>query len=110
MKLANEFTILHKDETDYDKLLEEFITEDVWRQLLQMHLKATDQQKLKKNSVITAKLSLFVRQIVKAVLLAQKHGEDTQLVIKKYDEYTIDLNIPTKLGIVGSLAVRDLLD
>ncbi|GBB83614.1 hypothetical protein RclHR1_10300003 [Rhizophagus clarus] len=64
VKLANEFTILHKDEADYDKLLEEFMTEDVWKQLLQMHLKATNRLKLKKNGIITAKLSLFVCQIV----------------------------------------------
>jgi len=42
VKLANEFNIIYGDKTtDYGEL-EEFITEDVWRQLLQMHLKATD--------------------------------------------------------------------
>ncbi|RGB30558.1 hypothetical protein C1646_765220 [Rhizophagus diaphanus] len=86
VKLANDFNTLHKDVEDYDELLKEFISEEVWKQLLHMHLKAVDQQKFKKNREIISKLGLFC------------------------DEYTIDLNIPTKLGIVGSLAVRDLLD
>jgi len=44
-----------------------------------------------------------------SLLLKKKQCEDTQAVIKKCDEYTIDLKIPTKLGIVKSLPVRKLL-
>ncbi|CAG8769608.1 5114_t:CDS:1, partial [Rhizophagus irregularis] len=40
---------------------------------------------------------------VKNVLIAQNKNEDTQAIIKKCNEYTIDLKIPTKLGIVKSL-------
>jgi|ERR1043165_7986768 hypothetical protein len=110
VKLANEFNIIYGDKTtDYGEL-EEFITEDVWRQLLQMHLKVTDQQKLRKNRIIVVKIGAFVRQVVKAILIAQKRGEDTRSIIKKCDNHTIDLNIPTKLGIIGSLAVRELLE
>lgn len=93
----------------YDEL-DEFITEDVWRQLFQMHLRATDQQKLRKDSEIITNLGIFVRHVVKAILIAQKDKEDTQAVVKKCDENTIDLPIPTKLGIVKVLPVRDLLD
>ncbi|PKB93867.1 hypothetical protein RhiirA5_440118 [Rhizophagus irregularis] len=46
---------------------------------------------------------------VKNVLIAQNKNEDTQAIIKKCNEYTIDLKIPTKLGIVKSLPVRKLL-
>ncbi|CAG8690257.1 877_t:CDS:2, partial [Rhizophagus irregularis] len=83
----------------YDEL-DEFITEDVWRQLFQMHLRATDQQKLRKDSEIITNLGIFVRHVVKAILIAQRDKEDTQAVVKKCDENTIDLPIPTKLGIV----------
>ena len=74
-----------------------------------MHLKATDLIKLRKDDTIGTNLGAFVRQAVKKVLIAQKDNEDTQAIIKKCDEYTIDLKIPTKLGIVKSLPVRELL-
>ena len=90
--------------------LDEFITDDVWKQVLQMHLKATDQQKLKKNLVIITKLGIFVRIVVRMVLIAMRKKEDTQLTIKKCDDDTIDLEIPTKLGIVKGLPVRELLN
>lgn len=75
-----------------------------------MHLKATDQQKLRKNAEIIMKLGDFVKQVIKAIIIAQKHGGDTQSIIRKYDNYTIDLKILTKLGVVEMLPVRDLLD
>lgn len=75
-----------------------------------MHLKATDQQKLKKDEAIITKLGIFMQQVVKAVIIAQKNSRDTQPIIKKYDEHTIDLKIPTKLGVVESLPVRELLN
>ena len=75
-----------------------------------MHLKATDQSKLWKLPVIVTKLGVFIRQVVKAILISQKNGEDTQIVIKRCDEHTVDLEIPTKLGIVRSLPVRELLN
>ena len=81
----------------------------MWRQLLQLHLKATDLVKLRKDAVIATKLGVFVRQAVKNILIAQNNNEDTQATIKRCDEYTIDLKIPTKLGIVKSLPVRELL-
>ncbi|CAB4423899.1 unnamed protein product [Rhizophagus irregularis] len=110
VKLANEFKTTHKRAVEpYDEL-DEFITEDVWRQLFQMHLRATDQQKLRKDSEIITNLGIFVRHVVKAILIAQRDKEDTQAVVKKCDENTIDLPIPTKLGIVKVLPVRDLLD
>lgn len=109
LKLVNEFKLINKNVTEYDELVEEFITEDVWKNVLQMHLKATDQQKLRKSNIIRSKLGLFVSQTVKAVLIAQQNDKDTQSVIKKCDTYTLDLKIPTKLNIAGSLAVRELL-
>jgi len=75
-----------------------------------MHLKATDQQKLRKNLTIVTKLGLFIRTVIKTVLIAMKTEDDTQMIIKKYDKDTIDLEIPTKLGIVRELPVRELLD
>ncbi|EXX50275.1 hypothetical protein RirG_101570 [Rhizophagus irregularis DAOM 197198w] len=110
VKLANEFKTTHKRAVEPYNELDEFITEDVWRQLFQMHLRVTDQQKLKKDSEIITNLGIFVRHVVKAILIAQRDKEDTQAVVKKCDENTIDLPIPTKLGIVKVLPVRDLLD
>ena len=111
LKLAKEFKLMNNNTTEYDnELLEEFIAEDVWKNGLQLHLKATDHQKVRKNKGIGSKLRLFVCQTLKAILIAQQNDQDTQVVIKKFDEYTLDLEIPTKLNIAGSLAVRELLD
>ena len=110
LSLANQFNAVNANVTEYDKLLEEFVTEEVWKKLLQMHLKATDQPKLRKNLVIGSKLELFVCQTIKAILIAKNNDQDTQSIIKGCDEHTIDLKIPTKLGIAGSLAVREFLD
>ncbi|CAG8709084.1 5223_t:CDS:2, partial [Racocetra fulgida] len=77
--------------------------------LLQMHLRATDQAKLNKNAETLKVLGVFVCQIIKAILIAQDNHRDTQNVIQKFDEYIIDLEIPTRLGVVKSLAVRELL-
>ncbi|CAI2185750.1 10864_t:CDS:1, partial [Funneliformis geosporum] len=57
--------------------LDEFITEDVRKQLLHMHLKVTDQQKLRKNLVIVTKLGLFVQTVIKTVLIAIRTKDDT---------------------------------
>ncbi|CAG8795478.1 22089_t:CDS:1, partial [Dentiscutata erythropus] len=70
----------------------------------------TDQKKLKKNPAICTKLGGFVRQVVKAILVAQDDEKDTQNVIRKFNEYTRDLEILTKLGIVGLLPVQELLE
>ena len=110
LNLANQFNAVNDNVTDYDELLEEFVTEEVWKKLLKMHLSATDQSKLRKSPIICSNLGLFIRQTIKAVLIAKKAEQDTQSAIKECDEHTIDLKIPTKLGIVGSLDVRELLD
>jgi len=36
--------------------------------------------------------------------------EDTLMAIRKCDEETIDLEIPTKLGVVSILPVREILN
>ena len=54
-------------------------------------------------------IGALVHQAVKNVLIAQNNNEDTKAIINKWDKYTIDLKIPTKLGIVKSLPVRKLL-
>ena len=41
---------------------------------------------------LVTNLSAFVHQAVKNVLIAQNNNEDTQAIIKKCDEYTIDKN------------------
>ncbi|CAG8492302.1 7213_t:CDS:2 [Gigaspora rosea] len=62
------------------------------------------------DSEIFTQLKNFVHQVIKAVLVAQDNHKDTQNAVRKCDEYTIDLEIPTKFGIVKSLPVRELLD
>ena len=62
---------------------------------------------LKKDQEI---IGIFARQVTKAVLIAQKYGKSTRKAIKNCDEYTIDLAIPTKLGVVKLLPVRELLN
>ncbi|CAG8763114.1 963_t:CDS:1, partial [Funneliformis caledonium] len=49
--------------------------------------------KLRKEIIIVTKLSAFVRQVTKNILIAQENEEDTQVVIKKCDKHTIDLKI-----------------
>lgn len=73
-------------------------------------MKATDQLKLKKDGEIINKLGTFIREAVKAIITAIENKEDTQSVIKEHDMYTINLRIPTKLGVVESLPVQELLD
>ncbi|CAG8840507.1 663_t:CDS:2, partial [Cetraspora pellucida] len=59
VKLVNEFRSINEStEEPYDEL-DEFISDEVWKQLLQMHLKATNQTKLKKNPEILMKLRIF---------------------------------------------------
>ncbi|CAG8700437.1 9463_t:CDS:2, partial [Racocetra fulgida] len=51
------------------------------------------------DSEIITNLKIFVQQVVKTVLVAQDNHKDMQNAIRKCDEYTIDLEIPTKIGI-----------
>ncbi|CAG8836342.1 418_t:CDS:2, partial [Cetraspora pellucida] len=67
--------------------------------ILQLHLKATNLLELKKNPGILIKLRNFVYQAVRNVLIAQQYKQDTKKVIKKCDEITLDLKIPSKYGI-----------
>ncbi|CAG8672590.1 15626_t:CDS:2, partial [Racocetra persica] len=89
--------------------LSEFISEDVWKKVLQLHLKATDYPVLKNNSVMFTKLGTFVYQAVRKVLVAINSEQDTRNAIRKCDEITLDLQIFSKLGIVKTLPVRELL-
>ncbi|GES99195.1 hypothetical protein GLOIN_2v1792160 [Rhizophagus clarus] len=76
VKLVNEFkTVYERVEEPYDEL-KEFLTDDVWKQLLQLHLKATDLVKLRKDITIITNLGVFVHQVVKNVLIAQNDKED----------------------------------
>ncbi|CAG8783457.1 9486_t:CDS:2, partial [Dentiscutata erythropus] len=109
INLANEFRSTNERFEPYDEL-DEFVSDEVWKQLLKMYIQATDQTKLKQDRETYIKLGVFVRQITKAILIAQDKNKNTQNVIRKHDEYTIDLKIPTKLGVVESLPVRELLD
>ncbi|CAG8712842.1 28369_t:CDS:2, partial [Dentiscutata erythropus] len=112
LQLAEEFSETHEWDGEEPSMIEIelFVSENVWRQVLHFYLKATDLPTLNKDTEILTKLSTFVRKTVNDVLKAQKKDEDTQHLIKKYDEYTLDLKIPTKLGIAKFLPVRDLLD
>ncbi|CAG8735276.1 21320_t:CDS:2 [Dentiscutata erythropus] len=72
VKLAHEFKSIYESvDEPYDEL-EEFVNDDVCKQTLNMHLKATDLTKLKKGSPIFTKLVLFVHEVIKAVLVAKK--------------------------------------
>ncbi|CAI2177525.1 16377_t:CDS:2, partial [Funneliformis geosporum] len=50
-----------------------------------------------------------ISQVVKAVIIAQSNQTNTQIAVKSCDEYTIDLAIPTKLGVIKLLPVQELL-
>ncbi|CAG8788547.1 3110_t:CDS:1, partial [Gigaspora rosea] len=71
--------------------------------------KSNRPDEIKKNPTIRTKLGVFVRQVVKAILVTQDEKKEPQNVFKRFDEYTIDLEILTKLGIVGLLPVWELL-
>ncbi|CAG8607628.1 1447_t:CDS:2, partial [Racocetra fulgida] len=61
--------------------LDEFVSNEVWNLLLQMHLRATDQAKLNKNAETLKALGVFVCQIIKAILIAQDNHKNTQNII-----------------------------
>ncbi|CAG8850626.1 32630_t:CDS:1, partial [Gigaspora margarita] len=48
--------------------------------------------------------------VIKSILIAQDKNKNIQNAIQKCDEYTINLEIPTRLRIVKLLAVRELLN
>ncbi|CAG8579452.1 15662_t:CDS:2, partial [Racocetra persica] len=79
------------------------------KETLHLHLKGTDLIVLKKDIEMLKKLDIFVFKAVKAVIIAIANNQDTRIVIQECDEYTINLKIPTKLEVVKSLPVRDLL-
>ncbi|CAG8488352.1 8477_t:CDS:2 [Racocetra fulgida] len=89
--------------------LVEFISDEICRQTLYFHLKSTDQPSLNKDPEILAKLRTFVCQAVKAVLIAKKNSQDTSSAIKKCDEVTLDLKIPTKLGALLDYLIKNFL-
>ncbi|CAG8580179.1 8458_t:CDS:2, partial [Scutellospora calospora] len=110
LNLANEFSATHEWEDEpLISELSEFISEDVWRQVLQLHLKATDLPALKNDSEMFMKLGTLVSEAVRRVLIAQQNEQDTKIAIRKCDEITLDLKIPTKFEIVKTLPVRELL-
>ncbi|CAG8492717.1 9669_t:CDS:2 [Dentiscutata erythropus] len=112
LQLAEEFSKTHQWDGEEPPMIEIelFVSENVWRQALHFYLKATDFPTLNKDTEILAKLGTFIRKMVNDVLKDQKRDEDTQHLIKKYNEYTLELKIPTKLSIAKFLQVRDLLD
>ncbi|CAG8579101.1 9413_t:CDS:2 [Dentiscutata heterogama] len=94
--LAGDFAATHQHEV-------------TWKKVLRVHLQATDLPVLNNDSEIITKLGTFIRQAVRDVLIAQNKQQDTRIAIRKCDEITLDLKIPTKLGIVKTLPVRTLL-
>ncbi|CAG8501292.1 17197_t:CDS:2 [Racocetra fulgida] len=101
--------IINFREESLDSELSEFVNVGVLRQILQLHLKCTDMVEVMKDPEIFMRLVSFVRQALKAVLFADHNNQSTIAAIRGCDEYTIDLKIPTRLGIVKSLPVRELL-
>ncbi|CAG8467014.1 5487_t:CDS:2 [Dentiscutata heterogama] len=108
--LANQYSQLHEGEELVDSELSEFVGVNVWCQILQLHLKCTDMVEMAKHPEIFTKLGIFVCQALKAVLIAGNNYQSTSAAIRDCDEYTIDLKIPTRLGVVKSLPVRELLN
>ncbi|CAG8705803.1 11853_t:CDS:2 [Funneliformis mosseae] len=109
VKLTTGFLSTHKSAREPYNEIDAYITDEVWKQMLLMYLKETDQLKLRKDQLIVTKLGIFVRMVTKKVLIAMITGKDTQQVIKTCDEITIDLKIPTKPGVVKESSVRELL-
>ncbi|CAG8499336.1 7134_t:CDS:2, partial [Dentiscutata heterogama] len=108
--LADDFATTHQQEEELSiSQLYEFISEVTWKKVLRVHLQATDLPVLNNDSEIITKLGTFIRQAVRDVLIAQNKQQDTRIAIRKCDEITLDLKIPTKLGIVKTLPVRTLL-
>ncbi|CAG8469179.1 15790_t:CDS:2, partial [Funneliformis caledonium] len=71
VKLANEFKVTYECE------LSEFISKDKWCQIFHLHLKATDQQILRRNPIIIERLDTFTYQIVKAIIIIQSNKTNT---------------------------------
>ncbi|CAG8463509.1 17958_t:CDS:2 [Racocetra persica] len=92
LNLAVEFSETHEIEGEPSiSELSEFISEDVWKKVLQLHLKATDYPVLKNDPVMFTKLGTFVYQAVKKVLVVINSEQNTRNTIRKYDEITLDL-------------------
>ncbi|CAG8787434.1 21129_t:CDS:2, partial [Dentiscutata erythropus] len=85
-KLADQFTLTHNWEIEslYSGL-STFISDDIWKETLQLHLKCTDLMALKKDSLMLNKLGIFVLKAVEAVAIAMANNEDTRIAIQDCD-------------------------
>ncbi|CAG8823070.1 3950_t:CDS:2, partial [Cetraspora pellucida] len=108
--LADEFSASHNWSGEPSmSAISDFISDDVWKQVLKLHLKSTDLPVLQNDHEMFMKLGDFVCQAVRKVLIAQTNGLDPKSAIRRCDKITLDLKIPTKLGIIKTLSVRELL-
>ncbi|CAG8728859.1 3059_t:CDS:2, partial [Funneliformis caledonium] len=80
VKLTTGFLSTHKREP-YNEI-DAYITDEVWKQMLLMYLKATDQLKLRKDQLIVTKLGIIILMVTKKVLIAMITRKYTQQVIK----------------------------
>ena len=86
--------------------VETFIDDTVWRTLLSSYLDATKRVEILDNPYITSQLKKFVQEAFKIHL---RGGADASLNVKKLDYITMNLDIPTQLGIVSEMDVKKLL-
>ncbi|CAG8552289.1 7393_t:CDS:2 [Gigaspora margarita] len=92
-----------------DAQLLEFISEDIWCEILCQFLEATEQHVLRHNKKIWNALGDFVREAIKKIITSKLEGTDMKIALRSCDAITVNLQIPTVLGVVARLPVQDLL-
>ncbi|CAG8550812.1 5323_t:CDS:2 [Paraglomus brasilianum] len=107
-QLVNRYKDQHKDREGAanQEEVEEFIDDTVCRTLLSSNLDATKRVEILDNPYTTSQLKKFVQEAFKIHL---RGGSDASLNVKTLDYITMELDIPTQLGIVNEMDVKKLL-
>ena len=66
-----------REDESLDNELFTFISSDVWKEILRLHLNATDLVTLKNDLGMLKKLGIFICKAVKAVIIAIDNRQDT---------------------------------
>ncbi|CAG8697008.1 11262_t:CDS:2, partial [Racocetra fulgida] len=87
----------------------DFISENIWCEILSQFLEATEQPALRHNKRIWNALGNFVREAIKKIIISKIEETDMKVALRSCDAITVNLPIPTVLGVVTRLLVQDLL-
>ncbi|CAG8614890.1 22157_t:CDS:2 [Gigaspora margarita] len=83
-----------------DAQLLEFILEDIWYEILCQFLEAIEQHVLRHNKNIWNALGDFVHEAIKKIIASKLEETDMKIALCSCDAITVNLQIPTVLGVV----------